>query len=318
MSRPLSVRARRTPSLTGFTLVELLVVIGIIALLISMLLPGLNRARKAATVVDCQSRLRTVSQAMSLYAASYHGFLPPAIGWYPHDNTLRIKYAANLLSEQLGTPEWETNKAFSDSDTIDPGEFASDGNPYSLHSATQGGVVCHYSPNARLIPVTANPADGSLAVIESFENFPKTKLQTGFRCIGRVKDPQATAIWWDAAQNTGFGAQTPGTSANAAWYTSDGTDNWGWFNPNNHFVSRDNPEPGYQPARPVITTNKDTPDGTADSHGGIRFRHMNNTVANLLFADGHVESRRFNKTKGQPEMTVRELGSNFVPPLRLP
>src|SRR5215471_11496218 len=64
----------------GFTLVELLVVIGIIAVLIAVLLPALNKARESARQVQCLSNMKQLSNAMIMYSSDNKGLLPGRAG----------------------------------------------------------------------------------------------------------------------------------------------------------------------------------------------------------------------------------------------
>lgn len=74
---------------SAFTLVELLVVIGIIALLISILLPSLQRAREAANRVKCAANLHGIGQACYLFANEHGGRIPSmqagtwGVPWWP-------------------------------------------------------------------------------------------------------------------------------------------------------------------------------------------------------------------------------------------
>jgi len=68
--------------LRGFTLIELLMVVAIIAILASLLFPGLSRAKKSSCLAACSSNLRQIGIAIQLYAADFNDKMPLAFQRY--------------------------------------------------------------------------------------------------------------------------------------------------------------------------------------------------------------------------------------------
>lgn len=66
----------------AFSLIELIVVIGIIAILLALLMPALSRAREAARQVQCASQLRQLGLGLINYSAQNKGWLPHWGGWH--------------------------------------------------------------------------------------------------------------------------------------------------------------------------------------------------------------------------------------------
>ncbi|MCC6422334.1 MAG: prepilin-type N-terminal cleavage/methylation domain-containing protein [Phycisphaerales bacterium] len=103
-----TIPSRRQSWASAFTLVELLVVIGIIALLISILMPALNKARQSSLQVACASNMRQLGVAMSLYCAENKNWFPPNVllperpgnYWWPS----RLYYYLNRNIEVFRCP----------------------------------------------------------------------------------------------------------------------------------------------------------------------------------------------------------------------
>jgi prepilin-type processing-associated H-X9-DG protein/prepilin-type N-terminal cleavage/methylation domain-containing protein len=273
------------PAPRAFTLVELLVVIGIIALLVGILLPALFKARRQASLIICQTHLRQIGQALALYVIDNQGTLPfgqwntgaklGAADWSTLlVNEMNGRYGSTYRTEGTGASTFNRG-IFRDVDTMD------------------GDAPLHYSCHPRLMPQWGenDPAN------------PRVMLQPGK--ISRIKRNAEMALIMDGSQwqivqgdNNSWGTQ-PVAWALDSWrfgefgtaYSSAPLDYLLFNNPN-----ADNG------ANIDIGPNQDTSNDMAwlwwdCTNGQVRARHLNNTAANFLFVDGHVESHRITARK---------------------
>jgi prepilin-type processing-associated H-X9-DG protein len=198
----------------AFTLVELLVVIGIIALLISILLPALARAKKQAQGVQCSNNLRQLGTAILYYANNNDGFMPrPAsqanghkdddfIWWQTKPILLDINKSALApylqLKDQMLISVFRcpTDIGVEDRIQTDPArEAESGGYKYSYSLNTQVGTTIRkrfasiLSPSDKALMVEENgetindanwvPATGNEEAVLSFRHGANSKTAGG-------------------------------------------------------------------------------------------------------------------------------------------
>ena len=136
---------RQKKSMGGFTLVELLVVIGIIALLISILMPALSRAKDQANRIKCMAHLRQVVTGMVMYAGENKGALP-WVNWGGN-------YFTGKPGDTKGTAGWLYDAPSWDQGAKDPS-----------WDLMEGGMVFRYIKNREVFKCplhVANPGSYS-------------------------------------------------------------------------------------------------------------------------------------------------------------
>ncbi|HUB24347.1 MAG TPA: DUF1559 domain-containing protein [Tepidisphaeraceae bacterium] len=170
-NRPPDLRAARR-NRSAFTLVELLVVIGIIALLIAILLPALSHARAQANWLKCQANLRSLGEAIQIYAYNYKGMLPE--GDYDGANNVNT---GTLTFSTTGATDWTVllqSVMSSNAGSLWSSNGSGNGNFGNNADAASIRQV-FYCPDA---PVTNNP-DSEAVAITHYATHPRLMPQLG-------------------------------------------------------------------------------------------------------------------------------------------
>jgi prepilin-type processing-associated H-X9-DG protein/prepilin-type N-terminal cleavage/methylation domain-containing protein len=261
------VHSSKNPLARGFTLVELLVVIGIIAVLISILLPALSNVRKHATALKCMTNLRSFGQAWQQYANTNRGTCVPGrlpTGGAPggifdlgENRTYRPRWYELLGAELRMQANPNPSEVEDDKWTINNELFLCPAEPdYNNSRNYPYGYNYQFLGNARPLMSTQ----------KGYINYPVKASAIAAAKTIMVADSLGTAAGKSTADRTGYsptGSHNPFARLNKGWCIDP----------------------------PRLTGKSDYADPERrepQDRSGPDARHQGK--ANVLFCDGHVEA----------------------------
>jgi len=295
----------------GFTLVELLVVIGIIAVLIAILLPALQKARSQAKTVQCASNLRQIGIALQIYTGANKGYLPPGFGrTNPADANSPVYNWTSLLVAQMDRGQGATNSAADLANaTSTTGGFRkiflcpeltgmfSEFDPNDV-------AVTHYLAHPRLMPNIYGSGSGSAdGYVRTFGGNPIAVLKP--YNLPRLKKSAEIIMAFDGSMSLLAGVGQHTNYSGSPYYrprqgipVGDGIDTRAVGRFRTALIA-DWANTSVKPDQPVDMTPYSAQTGgpsslamtNTDQDGNdrnFRFRHRSNDLLNALFADQHV------------------------------
>jgi prepilin-type N-terminal cleavage/methylation domain-containing protein/prepilin-type processing-associated H-X9-DG protein len=291
------LRVRNSGS-RGFTLVELLVVIGIIALLISILLPALTKARRSASVIKCASNLHNAGLAMANYGANAAGWLPQFYASQANADYAKLNPNGTAFTDNGGYWLWDLPVPVRNA-LVQYGMSRS--NFYCPESAERENInpMWNYNVSALInnawVDMTANgPNNGHAPGGNSYDSYPFPAEKGSCTC----------GYTWLIKRLDGAYA-APATAPLSHW------DYQARLRPHN------TPPSGGFPAKPnvastteiaidAIISDANTPPNFGKVSGGYKegeYPHQTShwyggpspEGGNVLFLDGHVEWRQYKK-----------------------